>query len=77
MGKIISKSKFKPKSLEYFRQIEESGEELIITDRGRPVIKVIPYSVKPIEAIKLLRNTIKKYKNPTEPVGIEDWESVN
>ena len=40
MERMISKSQFKPRSLEYFRLIEESGETLIITDRGRPVLKV-------------------------------------
>lgn len=76
MGKIISKSKFKPKSLEYFRQVEETGEEIIITDHGKPVIKVVPYSAQPDDAIQLLRNSVKKYINPTEPVGIEDWEAA-
>jgi prevent-host-death family protein len=76
MGKVVSKSKFKPKSLEYFRQIEESGEELIITDHGRPVIKVIPYSVRPADAMQLLRNSVKTYKKPTGPVAVEDWEAA-
>jgi len=76
MGKLISKSRFKPKSLEYFRQVEESGEELIITDRGRPVIKVIPYSAEPTNVVQLLRNSVKSYKKPVEPVGIEDWEDL-
>jgi prevent-host-death family protein len=76
MGKVVSKSSFKPKSLEYFRQIEETGEELIITDHGRPVIKVVPYSAEPADAMRLLRNSVKAYKKPTEPVGVEDWEAV-
>jgi prevent-host-death family protein len=32
----------KAKMLEYFRQVEESGEELVVTDNGRPVVKVVP-----------------------------------
>src|SRR3989337_495743 len=75
MGKMVSKSKFKPKSLEYFRQIEESGEEIIITDHGRPVLKVVPYSAEPA-AVQLLHNSVKKYKKPTEPVGVEGWEGA-
>ncbi len=76
MAKKISKSKFKPRSLEYFRKIEESGEEMIITDHGRPVLKITPYSEELDEVLKHLRNTVTKYKNPTEPVGKEDWESL-
>ena len=49
MEHIVSKSQFKPRSLEYFRLIEESGETLIITDRGRPVLKVMPYTANPQE----------------------------
>ena len=43
MTTTISKSRFKPRALEYFRRVETTGEELVITDRGRPVAKVVPY----------------------------------
>ncbi len=33
----VSKSKFKAQALEYFREVERSGREMIVTDRGRPV----------------------------------------
>jgi prevent-host-death family protein len=38
----VSKSALKGKMLEYFRRVEETGEELIVTDNGRPVVKVVP-----------------------------------
>jgi prevent-host-death family protein len=38
----VSKSTLKGKMLEYFRHVEETGEELIVTDNGRPVIRVVP-----------------------------------
>ena len=38
----VSKSLLKAKMLEYFRQVEETGEELIVTDNGRPVVVVVP-----------------------------------
>ena len=76
MERIISKSQFKPRSLEYFRMIEESGETLIITDRGRPVVKIIPYSADPEDRLKILRNSVLKYDDPTEPVALEDWEAL-
>lgn len=28
--------------LEYFRRVEETGEELIVTDHNRPVVRVVP-----------------------------------
>jgi prevent-host-death family protein len=38
----VSKSVLKGKMLEYFRRVEETGEELVVIDNGRPVIKVVP-----------------------------------
>ncbi len=38
----VAKHSLKAKMLEYFRQVEATGEELIVTDRGRPVLKVVP-----------------------------------
>ncbi len=39
---IVSKSALKARMLEYFRQVEQTGEELIVTDNNRPVLKVVP-----------------------------------
>ena len=76
MNKIISKSEFKPKALHYFRIVELSGKELIISDRGKPVIKIVPYKDQTDETIMALRNSVKQYVDPTEPVGLEDWDGL-
>lgn len=75
MDRFVSKSKFKPRSLEYFREIESTGEPLIITDRGQPVLKIVPFSNDFEKVMVKLRNVIIKYDNPTEPVASEDWET--
>jgi prevent-host-death family protein len=38
----ISKSALKAKMLEYFRRVEETGEELVVTDNHEPVIRIVP-----------------------------------
>lgn len=76
MEEMISKSQFKPRALHYFREIEKTGKELIISDRGKPVLKIVPYQENPEDALKALRNTVVKYEDPTQPVGIEDWEAL-
>ncbi|MDA0745378.1 MAG: prevent-host-death protein [bacterium] len=38
----VSKSKLKTHMLRLFREIETSGEELIVTDRNRPVLRITP-----------------------------------
>jgi prevent-host-death family protein len=76
MEEFISKSKFKPNALKYFREVQQKGKTLIITDRGKPVLKVVPYFEDPSEALKALRNTVIKYEDPTAPVGLNDWEAL-
>ena len=39
---IVSKGKLKSKMLEYFREVERTGEPLIVTDHGREVLEVRP-----------------------------------
>jgi antitoxin (DNA-binding transcriptional repressor) of toxin-antitoxin stability system len=46
MTETISKSKLKAKMLEIFRQLEASGEELIVTDHDKPVLKIVPIKQK-------------------------------
>lgn len=74
MNKVVSKSKFKPHALEYFRQVQETGQELIVTDHGKPVLKISPYKGEPMDAVRELRNSILEYEAPTEPVGEGEWE---
>jgi len=47
-----------------------------VTHNGRPVLKVVPYSRDPAEALKALRGSVLRYDDPTEPVGVDDWESL-
>ena len=77
MEEKISKSKFKQRALEYFREVQRTGKELIITDRGKPVIKIVPYSEDSDKGMEALRGTVVKYDQPTEPVGLEDWKSLS
>ena len=74
MSKTISKTRFKARALEYFREVERTREELIITDRGRPVVKLVPFSGEPGRALLSLRDSVVRYDDPTEPVGVRDWE---
>ena len=73
---MISKSKFKARALEYFRQVERTGRPLVVTDHGRPVLRIVPYRADPAAAFSELKDTVVRYEAPTEPVGVEDWESA-
>jgi len=75
-GNQVSKSEFKAKALEYFRQIEATGETLIVTDHGKPALEVRPYRIAERRPLDVLRSSVLRYENPTEPVGDNDWEAA-
>jgi prevent-host-death family protein len=72
MEQSVSKSAFKAKALEYFREVESTGKKLVITDHGKPVLKVVPYAHDPAEALRSLRGTVLRFTDPLEPVGLDD-----
>jgi prevent-host-death family protein len=72
----VSKSRLKAKALQYFREVEKTGRELVVTDRGKPVLKIVAYRGESQEARRGLKGTVLRYDDPTEPVGIEDWETL-
>ncbi|HPA70701.1 MAG TPA: type II toxin-antitoxin system Phd/YefM family antitoxin [Spirochaetota bacterium] len=74
--KSISKSKIKPSLLKVFRDIEKTGEEVVVTDQGKPVLKIIRYSENPEGGLMKLKDTVLKYDDPTAPVGVDDWEAL-
>ena len=79
MEHTVSKSKFKPRALEYFRQVEESRRGLIITDRGKPVLRIAPYqsgSDAKSAGPARLRGAVTRYEDPFAPVGLKDWEAL-
>jgi prevent-host-death family protein len=73
--KTVSKSHLKAHALEYFRDVERTGREIVITDRGRPVLKLVPYRSED-ELPSSLRDTVLRYDDPTLPVAEEDWEAL-
>ncbi len=37
---ILAKNAVKAKILEYFRYVESTGEEIVVTDHGRPCVRI-------------------------------------
>ena len=44
-GRTIKASKFKAKCLKLMDEVAKSGEEIVITKNGRPVLRLAPYRV--------------------------------
>ena len=72
MSQAVSKSAFKPKALEYFRRNEETGEEMVITDKGQPVIRIVPFRARVRGSAASLRGSVRHYERPLDPVADAD-----
>ncbi len=73
----VSKSVFKAKALEFFRQVEETGEPILISHRGRPVLELRPIRRESADKILArLRGCIVSFERPLDPVGVQDWEAL-
>ncbi|GIW59228.1 MAG: hypothetical protein KatS3mg087_0294 [Patescibacteria group bacterium] len=70
----LSKSQFKSQMLEYLREVESKGIQLIITHEGNPVATVLPYKEDPDAQLVQLRGSVMKYTEPDTPTGLNDWE---
>jgi len=74
-GNQVSKSEFKAKALEFFRQVEASGESVVVTDHGKPALEVRPYRNADRNPLDVLRGSVVRYVDPTAPVDVE-WEAA-
>jgi len=72
----VSKANFKARALEIFRRVEETGEPVLITDRGRPVLRLEPYYGEDDAVLSSLRGSVITYREPTEPVDEDAWEAL-
>jgi len=75
MTKTVPKSVFKSRALAYLREVEASGEPLVLTDRGRPVLRVTPYAPAH-ETLAGLQGCVLRYDDPTEPIDVESWDAL-
>jgi prevent-host-death family protein len=72
----VSKSAFKAKALEWFRRVERTGEPVLITSHGKPVLRVVRYAASGGKPASPLRGSVQRYDRPTAPVSARDWEAV-
>jgi antitoxin (DNA-binding transcriptional repressor) of toxin-antitoxin stability system len=78
----VSKGKLKSKMLEYFREVERTGESLIVTDHGRQVLEVRPVQKKTMSAEEALEwyrsgsglGMFVSDEEIMEPLPLSDWE---
>ena len=72
--RTIKASEFKAKCLKLMDEVAETGEEIIITKRGRPVSKLTPYKKKSKTWFGADRDRIKILGDIISPIDVE-WEA--
>ena len=73
----VSKSKLKANMLRIFREIEAHNQELTVTDRGVPVLKIVPIREK--KSVDELFGPYRGKMSYTEDLNtptIDEWEDV-
>ena len=65
----IGAGEFKARCLALLDEVAETGEEIVVTKRGKPVAKLAP-----IEATKPLEGSVRILGDIVGPLG-EEWEA--
>jgi prevent-host-death family protein len=70
----VSKGVLKAKMLEYFRRVEETGTELIVTDNNRPVLRIVPIRqrVPAAELFEDVRGRVTYHEDVMAPTS-DEW----
>ncbi len=83
MGKMVSATEFKAKSLKLIDEMERSGESLTITRRGKTSLTLTAHKVgmeRPASLIGCLKGSLTilgDIVGPVDPDGESAWEANN
>lgn len=75
----VAAAEFKAKCLRIIKEMQETGESVVVTRRGHPVAIVsLPPSAEPAQPIfGSMRGSVIKYDDPFEPAASpEDWSAL-
>jgi len=64
------------RALEYFRQIEATGESVMITNHGVPKLEIRRYQPNGEHMRAALRGSVLRYDDPTAPIGADEWDAA-
>lgn len=73
--KSIPAGQFKARCLRLMDEVNSTREALVITKKGRPVVKLVPAESRPEDIFGCLRNEVEIVGDILAPVvPAEDWE---
>lgn len=77
----IAAGEFKAKCLAIIDEVHETRQEVIITKRGKPMAKVIPFEAPTVDSLfGRLRGIVRIVGNPDDLIkpafDLEDWDML-
>lgn len=75
--KTVDKSQLKANLLEFLQLVELEGEEILVLDGNKPVVRISQYEKTPSteELFKNMRGKVKYFEDLTTPTT-EEWQEV-
>jgi prevent-host-death family protein len=71
----MSAAEFKAKCLKIMDQVNSFHHEIVITKHGKPIAKLVPYSVKPSQSLfGYLKNSVTIKDDITKPIDAK-WNA--
>ena len=74
-SRTIKASEFKARCLKLMDEVAQSGEEIVITKRGRPVSRLVPYHQPPERLFGADHDIIRIHGDIVGPLDVE-WEAA-
>jgi prevent-host-death family protein len=69
----VAKNVLKSQLLAYLRKVEKTGEPVVVTDRGVPVAKIVPYAA-PVSTAMVFRDWQGKVRYNGDPLASTEDE---
>ena len=75
--KKMKASVFKSRCLKVMDRVQATGEPVIVTKRGKPVVKVVPAETKKDDIFGFMKGKFEIVGDIVSPITpLEDWEAL-
>jgi prevent-host-death family protein len=71
--KQMPAGQFKAKCLAIMDEVQSTGEPVVITKRGKAVVKVVPIREKPEDIFGYMKGRARIVGNIMDSIPLEDW----
>jgi prevent-host-death family protein len=75
MARVMRASEFKAKCLEAMDRVAATGEPIIVTKRGKPVVQLVPVAKKPKTLRGFLKGRVKAGSDIVSPIEVP-WNAA-